>query len=308
MNKDKKFRILSLDGGGIRGLYSAKILQKMEEEFKIDFYNDFDLIIGTSTGSILAGAIVKKIPLQVVISLYEHEGKKIFKKKFFSRIGLFQSIYKPDYLKERLKDIFKNTTLGQIEKPLIINATDVGNSTPFVFKTQHPKRELVRDKDIALYDAILASSSAPIYFPPHKVGDYLLADGGLWANSPVLVALSEAIYSFDIKPENISIVSIGTGVEKIEYDFNTKAWGFLTGWKKQKFISTILNLQTISNQNLINFLVNENNILRLSYESNATLPLDDVSQNKNLLSKADHHFTYRYEEIKNFINNHIKGI
>jgi len=306
LGKKKKFRILCLDGGGIRGLYSAKLLQKIEEECSVNLYNDFDLIVGTSTGSILAGAIVSKIPINKVISLYENEGSKIFKKKFFSRIGLFQSIYKPDYLQDRLKHIFKDLTLGDIDKPLIINATDIGNSMPFVFKTKHPKKELVRDRDITLHDAILASSSAPIYFPPHKVAGYLLADGGLWANSPVLVAISEAIHSFDIAPEDIAIVSIGTGTEKIDYDFNTKLWGFLTGWKKKQLISTILNLQTISNQNIVNFIINKENILTLSYTSNTVLPLDDISQNKNLLSKADQDFTYMHEKIQSFINKHIK--
>ena len=308
MADGKKFRILSLDGGGIRGLYSAKMLKRIEDECGVDFYDDFDLIIGTSTGSILAGSIVTKKPINEVISLYENEGEKIFNKKIFSKIGLFQSIYKPDHLKNKLKEIFGNITLGEIEKPLVINATDIGNSSPFVFKTVHPNKKLVRDPKIALYDAILASSSAPIYFPPHKVGDFLLADGGLWANSPVLVALSEAIHAFDVKPEDVAILAIGTGTEKIEYDFNTKAWGFLTGWKKQKLISTILNLQTISDQNLLKFLMPRENILTLSYSSDKTLPLDDTTQNKSLLSKAEKDFSDKHAEIQKFIEKHIKDI
>ena len=131
----KKFRILCLDGGGIRGLYSAQMLKRMKKDCNIDFYNDFDLIVGTSTGSILAGSIVKQIDIDKVIALYVNEGKKIFKKRWLSRIGLFASKYNPNPLKEQLKVIFENTTLGDIEKPLLINATDIGNSTQFVFKT-----------------------------------------------------------------------------------------------------------------------------------------------------------------------------
>lgn len=310
----KKFRILCLDGGGIRGLYSAQMLKRMKKDCNIDFYNDFDLIVGTSTGSILAGSIVKQIDIDKVIALYVNEGKKIFKKRWLSRIGLFASKYNPNPLKEQLKVIFENTTLGDIEKPLLINATDIGNSTQFVFKTTFNdqkdsngnKKELVRDKGILLSDAILASSSAPIFFPPHKVGNFLLADGGLWANSPVLVALAEAKKIFKTEPNDVVVVSIGTGVEENDYHINTKWWGFLTGWKREKLISMILNLQTKTNNSLLQFLMPKENILRLTYTSDKALPLDDVSQNENLLSKADKDFSDRHSEIQSFINKYIK--
>ena len=310
----KKFRILCLDGGGIRGLYSAQILKRMKKDCNIDFYNDFDLIVGTSTGSILAGSIVKQIDIEKVIALYVNEGKNIFKKRWLSRIGLFASKYNPNPLKEQLKAIFKNTTLGDIEKPLLINATDIGNSTQFVFKTTFNgqqdsngnTKELVRDKEILLSDAILASSSAPIFFPPHKIGNFLLADGGLWANSPVLVALAEAKKIFKMEPNDVIIVSIGTGVEENDYHINTKWWGFLTGWKREKLISMILNLQTKTNNSLLQFLMPKENILRLTYTSDKALPLDDVSQNDNLLSKADKDFSDRHSEIQSFINKYIK--
>lgn len=310
----KKFRILCLDGGGIRGLYSAQMLKRMKRDCNIDFYNDFDLIVGTSTGSILAGSIVKQIDIDKVIALYEKKGKDIFKKRWLSRIGLFTSKYDPNSLQEELKAIFENTTLGDIEKPLLINATDIGNSTQFVFKTTFNGqkdsngniKELVRDKEILLSDAILASSSAPIFFPPHKVGNFLLADGGLWANSPVLVALAEAKKIFNAEPNDVVIVSIGTGVEENDYHINTKWWGFLTGWKREKLISMILNLQTKTNNSLLQFLMPKENILRLTYTSDKALPLDDVSQNENLLSKADKDFSDRHSEIQSFINKYIK--
>ncbi len=314
MANSKKFRILALDGGGIRGLYSAQLLKRIQNDCGVDFYNDFDLIVGTSTGSILAGSIVKKIAIDKVISLYENEGKNIFKKRWYAKIGLLGSKYSPEPLKDQLKLIFGDAILGDIEKPLLINATDIGNSTQFVFKTTFNGQKdadgnvkyLVRDKDIALYDAILASSSAPIFFPPHKVGNHLLADGGLWANSPVLVGLAEAKKIFNIEPNDVAIVSIGTGVEENDYHINTRWWGFLTGWKREKFISMILNLQTKTNNSLLQFLMPKDNILRLTYTSDKTLPLDDISQNKNLLSKADNDFASRHAEIQSFINKHIK--
>ena len=311
----KKFRILSLDGGGIRGLYSAQMLKNIEDKCGVDFYNDFDLIVGTSTGSILAGAIVQKIDLDEVVSLYQNEGKNIFKKRWYARIGLFRSRYNPNSFKKVLDSVFKNNPLlGDIDKPLIINATNIGDSSQFVFKTtfngqvdgKNNKKVLVRDGDIALTDAILASSSAPIFFPPHKVKNFLLADGGLWANSPVLVALAEAKKIFNTEPKDVAILSIGTGLEKNDYDIDTKKWGFLTGWKREKLISMILNLQTKTNSDLLQFLMPKENFLRLTFTSTKGLPLDKISENSNLLSKADSDFSKKHSEIQNFIDTHIK--
>jgi len=312
----RKFRILSLDGGGIRGLYSAQMLKNIEDKCGVDFYNDFDLIVGTSTGSILAGAIVQKIDLDKVVSLYQHEGKNIFKKRWYARIGLFRSRYNPQSFEKVLKSIFGNTVLGDIDKPLLINATNIGDSSQFVFKTtfngqvdgNNNEKVLVRDWDIALTDAILASSSAPIFFPPHKVKNFLLADGGLWANSPVLVALAEAKKIFNKEPKDVVIVSIGTGLEKNDYDINTKKWGFLSGWKREKLISMILNLQTKTNSDLLQFLMPKEHILRLTFTSTKGLPLDKISQNSNLLSKADSDFAEQHSVIQNFIDRHIKDI
>ncbi len=314
MADKQKFRILSLDGGGIRGLYSAQMLKNIEEKCGVDFYNDFDLIVGTSTGSILAGAIVKKINFDTVLSFYNHEGKNIFKKRWFSRWGLFTSKYKPEQLYKCLKSIFKDTVLGNIQKPLIICATDIGNSSQFIFKTTFNNQKdsngnrkiLVRDKNIFLYDAIMASSSAPIFFPPHKVENFLLSDGGLWANSPVLVALAEAKKIFNYEAKDIVVMSIGTGVEENDYKINTKLWGFLTGWKRSKLISTILNLQTKVNSSLLGFLLPKENILRLTFTSDKTLPLDDTTQNQNLISKANKDFADKHAEIQTFINKYIK--
>jgi hypothetical protein len=310
----KKFRILCLDGGGIRGLYSAQLLKRIQDDCGVNFYNDFDLIVGTSTGSILAGSIVQNINIDKVISLYKDEGKNIFKKSLFPSIGLFGSKYSSESLKEQLKAIFGDTVLEKISKPLLICATDISNSKHIVFKTTFNGqkdsngnlKELVRDKNIALYDAILASSSAPIFFPPHEIDNQLYADGGLWANSPVLVGLAEAKKIFNTEPKDVAIVSIGTGIESNDYDMNTTNWGFLTGWKRKKFISMILNLQTQANSSLLQLLVPKENILRLTYSSNKALPLDDISQNKNLLSKANSDFTAEHAKIQSFIDKYIK--
>ena len=184
-------KILAIDGGGFRGVYSAHLLKRMEEEFGVDWREDFALLAGTSTGSIIAASLaIGKSPSEV-LSMYSKHGFDIFRKPFGLRLGLFESKYPDSELRHVLNNFFGDSKLGDIETPLIIPATDIGNGCVHVFKSTYHNK-FFRDKDVRLADAVLASCSAPTYFPPMLLpGEqpYLLADGGLWANSPWIIAI-----------------------------------------------------------------------------------------------------------------------
>jgi len=124
MNEDKTFKILALDGGVIRGIYSTTILSKIAETYKIKLKERFDLIVGTSTGSILGSAIACDIQLSKVINMYEEKGKLIFNKNLLGLAGLFKSKYDNKKLSKILRETFGNITLGEINKPLMIIASD----------------------------------------------------------------------------------------------------------------------------------------------------------------------------------------
>jgi patatin-like phospholipase/acyl hydrolase len=190
----KNFNILTIDGGGIRGIYSAIILKKIEKKFSIKLNEHFDLIAGTSTGSILASAIAYDIPLDEVIALYKNEGKNIFKSRRASIGGLLKSKYDNNHLKKILNEKFNEKTLSDdsIKTRLMIPTTDISNGDVHVIKSYYLK-EFKRDKDRMIKDVILSSCSAPLYFNPNKLDEFLLADGGLWANNPSLVALTEGL-------------------------------------------------------------------------------------------------------------------
>ncbi len=301
---NKTFNILAIDGGGIRGVFPAHILKCLQERLKIDINKYFDMIAGTSTGSIIASAIACNIPIKKIIKLYKEKGDKIFicenilLPKFIK--PAFISIYKNDGLIEALKEEFGDTQLGDIKTPLLLPATDIGNGNVHVFKSGYSD-EFTRDKNIFVYEAVAASCSAPIFFDPLKVDVYLLADGGIWANNPSLAAVIDAKKRLNIDFDNIKILSLGTGHSKIAYGVsNNKYWGFLTGLKHKEFIGFILSLQSQSTHNYLQLMLNKEQILRIDFESDKQLPLDELSQIDDLISRADKEFTYRTMEIKRF--------
>ncbi len=301
------FKILAIDGGGIRGIFAAQILKRIKDELKIEFHKEFNLIAGTSTGSIIAGGLAIDYPIESLVDLYRDEGGKIFQRNYSDRLNwwnwkaLLASKYNNTYLEEILGRVFKELTLSQTKAKLIIPATDISNGNVFVFKSNYDSN-FVRDKDIRLADAILASCSAPTFFNPHRVKEYLLADGGLWANNPSLVALTEAMgRRFKIPKEDVRILSIGTGTNKKYYnpkDYN-KNWG-LGRWGVG-LVSTIMNLQSTNVDNIVRFILcDSERFVRLNYETGCDAALDDVIAVDNLVAKADEKFTYNIEMIKKF--------
>lgn len=302
-----KFKILSIDGGGLRGAYSAHILKRIEEEFHINWKSDFNLIAGTSTGSIIAAGLAFGLSAKELFEFYEKYGKDIFKKRLLHRTGLFASQYSQHKLKEILDSVFGETRLKDIEIPLIIPSTDIGNGCVHVFKSAYHD-EFVRDPNVKVADAVLASCSAPTYFDPHLVDNkYLLCDGGLWANNPALVAMIDAKKRLGIKMEDLLILSIGTGMGKQYYSPQTIqkkslfGWGFITKWGKNKFIDMILNLQAENSTNMLELLLQEGQLLRINFEADRKLSLDDPGKLTDWITKADHDFTHNHKKIANLL-------
>ncbi len=305
------FKILSIDGGGIRGVYPAHILDRIEACFQINLDKAFDMIAGTSTGAIIAAGVATGVSSSDIVGMYKDHGEKIFKKKganlWNNRLinfrGIYTSMYDAQYLKSVLTDVFHSKRLGEIDKPLLIPSTDIGNGCVHVFKSGYSK-EFTRDNEVLVRDAVLASCSAPTYFDPQKLDKYLLADGGLWANNPSFAAIIEARKRLLIAQKDIKIFTLGTGHTKVAYgiDANRK-WGLINGWKKNEFINFIFSLQSQSILNYLNLYLNPKQILRIDFESDKALSLDDFSIIDDLYSKADLDFTHLSERIRKFIMN-----
>lgn len=308
--EDKPFRILSIDGGGIRGVYPAHILRCIEERHQINLFETFDMIAGTSTGSIIAAGVATGVATADIVAMYKKHGTGIFRKKWFFWLDkklksmfqpMFDSIYDARYLENVLSEIFQDKRLGDITKPLLIPSTDIGNGCVHVLKSGYSK-DFTRDNTVMVKDAVLASCSAPTYFDPHRLKEYLLADGGLWANNPALAAVIDAQKRLRIDHGNIRILSMGTGHTRTSYGTNaSRKWGLANGWKHKELISFILSLQSQSATNYLNLMLRPGQVKRIDFDSDLPLPMDDVSVIDDLISRADRKFTHESEAIREFI-------
>ncbi|MDP2644040.1 MAG: CBASS cGAMP-activated phospholipase [Desulfobacterales bacterium] len=233
---EKPFRVLCIDGGGMRGLYSAVLLSTLAHRFDARFATNppdlgkaFDLICGTSTGAILACGLAAGVSLSQMESLYTDNGLQIFPNPSPTNEGLGIYAWAWKYrngpaadaskLKEILEKVFGSETIKQLYErrkiAICIPAVDVSTYKAWVFKTPHnPGKH--RDDNYTLAQACLASSAAPLLFPlacidhPERKEDKdFFADGGLWANNPILVGLIEAL-GLTAGKQPIDVLSVGT--------------------------------------------------------------------------------------------------
>ncbi|MCT4628819.1 patatin-like phospholipase family protein [Winogradskyella sp.] len=248
-------RILSLDGGGIRGALTLGYLEKIEKTIqekennpKLKIYEYFDLIGGTSTGAIIAAGLCIGMTASEIKDLYLRLGDKIFgkKRRFFKNPFKW---YKADYdykpLEEELKKVFRDYTLGsdQIKTSLCIITKRIDTLSTWPL-TNHPKAKYYeKNKGILLYKLIRASTAAPTYFQPQKInvganeiGTFI--DGGVsLANNPslqlfLLTTLKGFPYNWETGANNLSIYSIGTGTSTKRYNYEKMLKKGKLGWAR----------------------------------------------------------------------------
>ena len=300
MDNTNTFRILTLDGGGTRGIYTAYLLAKIEQAFQRRIRTCFDLIAGTSTGAIIAGASVSDIPMQDIVELFETETPHIFRRRWY-RIPLFLSKYPSEKLAQILAAHLPATPLGKIETPLMITSSEIAKSEVRIFRSRYGSRDseiAPTDKDTSLRDAILASCAAPTFFAPKPLNNSLLADGGLWANNPSTIAFTEALSAFGKDARDVRMLSIGTG-HSVNMYRNRRGWGFLTGWGGAKLTSYVMTLQSQASADIVQLLLRQN-YLRINAEIDFW-ELDTLTQLNTLKSLASRDFEKHATEIKAFL-------
>ena len=299
MTHDAHFKILAVDGGGTRGVYPAQVLARIEDATGQPVRDCFDLLAGTSTGAIVVGAAAAGIEMKSVVTLFERHAPVIFPKPRIPALlsAAFRSKYSRGPLERVLKMYLPERTLGELTTPLMITSADIATGGVHVFKSRYLRdlgETYERDGNVLLKDAILASCAAPIYFDPKAVGPYLLADGGLWANNPSLIALTEAVAKFKKEVNNIRILSLGTGHTPRMYSPRGR-WGLLTGWSGLKLVAYTLELQSQASSNMTRLLLG-GRFLRLDPEIDKW-ELDDTTHLPILKALADKHFTYQSKAI-----------
>jgi patatin-like phospholipase/acyl hydrolase len=269
------FKILSFDGGGIRGVLSARILQEVERQIKektgkaLPEY--FDMIAGTSTGSILTAGVAKGLTSTEIIQIYKDSGESIFPSKI--RVPFLTALkegvvpgkgykYSHEGLENALREVLGDTPISKIESPIIlILAYDTLYRNTTFFTNCHPELGERWFDPIPLWKICVCSSSAPTYFPPYQlesqkeIGQWFFPhiDGGVCANNPSLAAISQALsisQSKDVPEEvkqkynlnnvqlqDISLLSIGTGQSGNPFTYEE-----VKGWSVLRLVSHLVDI------------------------------------------------------------------
>ncbi|MDX2100449.1 MAG: patatin-like phospholipase family protein [Leptolyngbyaceae cyanobacterium bins.59] len=227
MPSSKPYRVLSLDGGGVRGLLAAIWLARLEQKLGAPVREYFDLVAGTSTGGIIACAVSLGIPAERMVQMYRDEADEVFpapSSRLWNRLSrtLSEGLSAPRYsdrgLETVLKRIFGDARFGQLQvKPTLLTSYDTLNRTAIVFKnTKQAHAEL------PVWEVCKSSASAPSYFPAHVMRlegqDIPLVDGGVVANNPTACAIAEGIRINESLPmtervglDQFIVASFGTG-------------------------------------------------------------------------------------------------
>ncbi len=238
----KARRILSLDGGGIRGLVSSLWLQAAEDALaragKPGLRNNFDLLAGTSSGALIVCGLAVGIAPDKIMELFREQRDRIFPgiaERLWSRAGrvFTQGPSAPRYsgkgLDEVLQEVFGKTTLGQLEDKVMVTSYDTISRTPIIFKSFDP-----RHKDLLIWEVCRATASAPTYFPAHGMvvdgQQRSLIDGGVVANNPTALAIAEALRqdSGVSQCSELLVLSVGSGARNRPISLKSaQEWGAL---------------------------------------------------------------------------------
>lgn len=211
-------RILCLDGGGSKGIYTLGVLGELEKSYG-PLHEAFDAVYGTSTGSIIAAGIAIGLSTDELTNFY------------LNRVGRIMKVWSPKgrsaELRNALNEVFAEKTFTDVALRLGIVATDLDNKRLLVFKSDPAaayslKNSFVPGFGCKLADAVRGSCSAFPFFPPVKIatanqGTVHLVDGGYIANNPALIAYADATKGLELAAAEIQVVSVGTGIFPSRY-------------------------------------------------------------------------------------------
>jgi uncharacterized protein len=296
--QENELRILSIDGGGMKGILPAVYLKRIEQQLGEPIYKYFDFITGTSTGGIIALGLSAGISASEISDLYIKEGKRIFSKSKFSN-SFFSAKYTNKYLKSLLQETFGDKKIEDAHTMLCIPSIEHHKAEPKVYKTPH-HRDFILDGKRYMWEVALATSAAPTYFPAAEIGEgECKIDGGLWANNPSLVGITEGQkLGFDLN--QIKVLSLGTGdsIYNVNNEIAKKSGYF--SWKGN-IIELAFQVQSKSATYIASYLIGDN-LCRISPTFGRPLKLDSTKNDdiEFMVNEANQLYekTYIKEDVR----------
>lgn len=283
----ERFQILSLDGGGLRGMFSAAVLARLEEDLDVRIVDHFDLIAGTSTGGIIALGLGLGLTPRQILKFYTDHGPRIFRDR--SRLRgvrhLVRAKYGSEPLRAALTEVLGERTFGESTKRLLITSYNIGADDVYLFRTPHLPT-LKRDWRERAVDVAMATSAAPTYLPGMALGGARLVDGGVWANNPVVVALTEAVGPLGVPLDAIRVFSLGTTTDMRHRSRRLDRGGLLP-WARDA-VEVLMRAQSESATKQVRHFLGKDRVLRLNpMVPTGALALDKVDADA-LIGLAGH--------------------
>lgn len=261
-------KVLSLSGGGARGIFQARFLERLEARLSSPLRAHFDLIAATSTGAIVGLGIAAGLPCARIADLFRNHATDVFRPRLLASVRRGPR-YDVARLERLLKAEFGDRTLGDLDIDVFIPSS--------VVDTQEGRYFTRDDSDASLVDVALASAAAPTYFAPRRItnDNRGYSDGGLWANDPGFAAIAHAVSSRAIHPDSLVLVSIGTG--RVQRGEPATALTQLRPLSPSaiRFIFELLgSLQAWQAQQLITFFLNREQVIEVNPYLPRWIPLD----------------------------------
>jgi patatin-like phospholipase len=271
-------RILSIDGGGLKGTFPASFLAEVEEAIGEPIADYFDLIVGTSTGGIIAIGLGLGLSAAAIRDFYVEHGPAIFAGNRSMRAlrQLGRSKYSSGPLEQALREVFGDHRLGDSHTRLVIPSLNLETGEVNVYKTAHHERFVMDYKVLATHVA-LATAAAPTYFPTYRsAAGTPLIDGGMWANNPAGIAAVEALGVLGWEPGDVQMLSLGCTTEPLRAHAGRKARLGVNYWAL-KLVPVMMAGQSSGSFGMAQLLLGHENVLRYSVTvPNRRFKLDSV--------------------------------
>lgn len=292
LEKYMKRIVLSLDGGGARGLFSLNILLLLKQNLTRPLYQSFNLVVGSSIGAVVGSLVAcrmldeKKDILDRTLDI----GKSIFDTSVRSGFGGFlEPIYNGKSKRAGLKQLFGELKMSDVSIPLCIVTTHM-NGTPKLIKSWE-------NGDVLIYEALDASTAAPVFFPPVEVKGEYLVDGGCISNNPVAIAM---LCSLQLKPGDMDFKILSIATKNIrtykKLDETSKNKLGLSEWIKRDLIGMLMGSNDTTVTDLAKMILGNENVLRLFCDVTTSLNKFDNNTIQLLFSET-HRVWHEEKEI-----------
>lgn len=295
-----KYRILSIDGGGIKGIFPASFLAAIEENISGKTSEYFDLIVGSSTGGILALGIGLGYSAKEMVDFYKQLGPEIFKGNGLLKCmrRFIYAKYDNGPLKQALEKKYGKRKLGASLVRLVIPSFNIEKGEIHVYKTAHHERFKYDYKE-SVVDVAMATAAAPTYFPSYRgVSGIPLCDGGLWANNPIDVAVVEAIGVLNWPANAIKVLSLGCTATPFDLKKGRNYSVGITYWIN-KLPETFMAGQSSSAIGIAKILAGNENIIRVDpIFPNGRFKMDSIKEIESLAGLGRNEARILFEKVK----------